>query len=56
MIAPPCTNPAPIGAGAHCDAPALPELKISLRLHTDNTAQSQPGDTIAAGAEPKRAS
>ena len=30
---PPCASPVPIGgAGAHCNASALPELKISLRL------------------------
>jgi len=46
----PCTNTAPFGAGAHCDAPVIPELEISQRLRTGNTAQSQPGDAIAAGA------
>jgi hypothetical protein len=33
---------------AHYDAPALPEREISHRLLTGNTAQSQPGDAIAA--------
>jgi hypothetical protein len=40
----------PLGAGGHCDAPALPKLEISLRLRTGNTVQSQSGDATAAGA------
>jgi hypothetical protein len=46
---PPCANPALLGAVAHCDTPVLPELKISRRLRTGATAQSQSGDAIAAG-------
>jgi len=36
--------------GAHCDAPVLPEREIFRQLRTGNTAQSQQGDAIAAGA------
>jgi hypothetical protein len=53
MIVPPCTNPAPLGAGVHCDVSAIPELKISLRLRTGNMVQSQPGGAIAAEQNPK---
>jgi hypothetical protein len=33
----------PSVTGAHCDAPELPNLEISRRLGTGNTAQSQSG-------------
>jgi hypothetical protein len=56
MIAPLAPALPPWGLMAHCNAPVLPELKISLRLRTGNTVQSQPGDAIAAGAEPQNAS
>jgi len=53
MIAPPYASPAPVGAGTHCDAPAVPEREISPRLRTGNSAQSQPGDAIAGGQSPR---
>jgi hypothetical protein len=49
----------PWGAGAHSDAPVLPEREISQRLRTGNTIQSQSGDAREAGAylhAPQRAS
>jgi hypothetical protein len=46
----------PWGAGAYYDASALPEPEISPRLRTGNMAQSQWGDAIATGAEPRRTS
>jgi transposase-like protein len=55
MIAPLEPTLPPWGAGAHCDAPVLPEREISQRLRRGNTAQSQPGDARAAGAEPGKA-
>jgi hypothetical protein len=55
MIAPLAPTLPPLGAGAHCDISALPKLEISPRLRAGNTAQSQTGDAIVAGAEPQRA-
>jgi hypothetical protein len=52
----PCASPPPMGAGAHCDAPVLPEREISPRLCTGKTEQLQPGNAIAEGAEPPGAS
>ena len=53
MIIPLAPTLPPLGAGAHCDAPAFPKLEISQQLRRGNTAQSQPEDAIAAGAEPR---
>lgn len=40
----------------HGDISALPETEISQRLSTGNTAPTQSGEGIAAGAEPPGAS
>jgi len=53
LLRQPCPRP---WLGAHCDAPLVPEREISPQLHTGTTAQSQPGDARAAGAEPPGAS
>ncbi len=56
MIAPLAPALPPWGAGARCDALVVPKREISRSVCTGNTAQSQPGDTIVAGAEPPGAS
>jgi hypothetical protein len=49
MIAPLAPALPPQEAGAHCDAPVLPEPEISPGLRTGNTTQSPSADAIAAG-------
>jgi hypothetical protein len=56
MIAPLMPALPPWGAGAYYDASVLREQEIFPRLRTGNTAQSQPGDALAARAEPPGAS
>jgi hypothetical protein len=50
MIAPLAPTLPPLGAGAHCDASALPKLEIFRQWRAGNTALSQSGGATAAGA------